>query len=85
MLQQEKADDYVIATGESNTLQDFVAAVFADQGLDWKVHVISDPTLLRPSEIMVSRGDASKAAKDLGWRARYRMSDVARMMSEVQE
>jgi len=80
MLQQESADDYVIASGETNTLQDFVSAVFEAQGLDWNEHVISDSTLLRPSEIMVSRGDASKAARILGWGARYRMRDVARMM-----
>lgn len=80
MLQQERADDYVIATGESNTLQDFVSAVFETQGLDWREHVISDPTLIRPSEIMVSRGDALKAARVLGWGARYRMRDVAGMM-----
>ncbi len=82
MLQQDSADDYVIASGETNTLQDFVAAVFETQGLDWREHVMSDPTLIRPSEIMVSRGDASKAARVLGWCARYRMRDVARMMVE---
>ncbi len=82
MLQQDRADDYVIATGETNTLQDFVAAVFETQGLDWREHVISDPTLIRPSEIMVSQGDASKAARVLGWSAHYRMRDVARMMVE---
>lgn len=80
MLQQDKADDYVIATGETNTLENFVAAVFETKGLDWHDHVISDPTLIRPSEIMVSRGDASKATRVLGWNARYRMRDVARMM-----
>lgn len=80
MLQQSRADDYVIATGESNTLQYFSAAVFAALGLDWQDHVLSDPELLRPSEIMVSRGDASKAARILGWSARYRMSDVVECM-----
>jgi GDPmannose 4,6-dehydratase len=80
MLQQDKADDYVIATGETNTLQDFIAAVFETLGLDWREHVISDPELLRPSEIMVSLGDASKATRILGWRAHYWMRDVARMM-----
>ena len=80
MLQQEKPDDFVIATGETNTLEDFVTAVFETQGLDWHEHVICDPTLLRPSEILVSRGDASKAARVLGWVARFKMRDVARMM-----
>ena len=82
MLQRDKADDYVIATGETNTLEDFVAAVFETQGLDWHDHVMSDPTLIRPSEIMVSCGDASKAARELGWCAHFRMRDVARMMIE---
>lgn len=80
MLQQEQADDFVIASGETNTLEDFVAAVFEAQGLDWHDHVISDSALIRPSEIMVSCGDASKAAEVLGWSAHYRMRDVARMM-----
>ena len=82
MLQQESADDYVIATGETNTLLDFAAAVMEAKGLNWREHVISDATLIRPSEIMVSRGDASKADRVLGWVARYRMRDVASMMVE---
>lgn len=80
MLQQEQAADFVIASGETNTLEDFVAAVFEARGLDWHDHVISDSALIRPSEIMVSRGDASKAARVLGWSAHYRMRDVAQMM-----
>jgi len=80
MLQQEIANDFVIATGESNKLEDFVAAGFQAVGLDWREHVINDPALFRPSEIMISRGDASKAFRVLGWCARYRMRDVVRMM-----
>ena len=80
ILQQDKPDDFVIATGETNTLEDFVAEVFRTVGLDWREHVVSDPTLLRPSEIMASRGNADKAAKVLGWRARFRMRDVVRLM-----
>ena len=82
MLQQDTSDDYVIATGETNTLQEFIAAVFEKKGLDWRDHVTTDPLLIRPSEIMVSRGDASKAARVLGWNARCRMRDVAGMMME---
>ncbi|MDA8429804.1 MAG: GDP-mannose 4,6-dehydratase [Geobacteraceae bacterium] len=82
MLQQEKADDYVIATGETSTLEDFVAETFSTVGLEWKDHVISDSSLLRPSEIMVSCGDASKAANVLGWQAGFRMRDVVKMMVE---
>jgi len=80
MLQQEKPDDFVIATGETNTLEEFVAEAFGNIGLDWREHVISDPSLLRPSEIMVSRGKAEKASTLLGWRANNKMRDVVRLM-----
>lgn len=80
MLQQENADDYVIATGETHTLETFVAESFNCVGLDWHDHVISDPSLLRPSEIMVSRANPSKALKILGWQAANRMPDVVRMI-----
>lgn len=80
MLQQDRADDFVIATGETNSLEDFVAAAFHCVGLDWREHVISDQSLLRPSEIMVSRGNAGKSAIILGWEAKNRMRDVVRLM-----
>jgi GDPmannose 4,6-dehydratase len=82
ILQQEKADDFVIATGETNRLEDFVAEVFRCVGLDWRDHVESDPSLLRPSEIMISRANPEKSSQILGWQATYRMKDVARMMVE---
>jgi len=84
MLQQETAEDYVIATGERNTLENFVAEAFGYFDLDWHDHVISDSTLLRPSEIMVSCGDPVKAWHRLGWQAAYKMRDVVRMMVEAQ-
>jgi GDPmannose 4,6-dehydratase len=80
MLQQDSPEDHVIATGETNTLEDFVAATFAQLGLDWRKHVSTDPSLLRPSEIMVSRGNPDRAATVLGWRAENRMQDVIRIM-----
>jgi len=80
MLQQPEADDYVIATGETHTLADFVAEAFRCNGLDWQEHVESDPSLLRPSEIMVGSGNPAKAAEKLGWRAKYKMHDVVRML-----
>jgi GDPmannose 4,6-dehydratase len=76
MLQQPEPEDFVIATGESNTLQDFVATVFEALHLDWHDHVISDASLLRPSEIMVSRGNPSLALQKLGWQATLKMRDV---------
>lgn len=85
MLQQDEPRDFVIATGETNTLQDFVVDVFSQLGLDWQEHVSTDPSLLRPSEIMVSRGNPLKAEKELGWKAQYRMHDVIRMMIEAEQ
>jgi GDPmannose 4,6-dehydratase len=83
ILQQEKPDDFVIATGETNTLEEFVAEAFGCVGLDWQEHVISDPDLLRPSEIMISRGNPGKAATVLNWQARFHMRDVVREMSKA--
>lgn len=80
MLQQPDPDDYVIATGETNTLEAFVLEAFGGVGLDWSEYVISDPSLLRPSEIMVSRGNPAKAKSFLGWSPKYRMRDVVSMM-----
>jgi GDPmannose 4,6-dehydratase len=86
MLQQTSPGDYVIATGETNTLEDFIVETFSQLGLDWKDHVATDPSLLRPSEIMVSRGNPEKALKELGWRAQQRMRDViGTMISAEQE
>ncbi len=82
MLQQPSPDDYVIATGESNPLKDFVVEAFNQAGLDWLDHVISDPTLLRPTELMVGRANPAKALNQLGWAARSKMRDVARLMVE---
>jgi GDPmannose 4,6-dehydratase len=82
MLQQEKPDDYVIATGESHSLEDFVTAAFAQVGLDWREHVSIDPGLFRPTEIAVSRGNPEKSRRVLGWQARHRMADVVRMMCQ---
>ena len=84
MLQQDEPQDFVVATGETHTLEQFVAAVFDYCGLDWNDHVEIDPALYRPSEIREGRGDASKAANMLGWRATMKMTDVARAMVEAE-
>ena len=80
MLQIDKPEDFVIATGESNSLEDFVASAFSEVGLDWHQHVVQDPTLFRPSEIRHSRGNAEKARTMLGWVAHMKMRDVVREM-----
>jgi GDPmannose 4,6-dehydratase len=84
MLQQTDPEDYVIATGQSSKLADFVAQVFATLGLDWQQHVAIDESLFRPTEILSNRGNPAKAAEKMGWKANYCMSDVARMMVEAQ-
>lgn len=70
MLQLDKPDDYVIATGITHTLQDFLAQVFVRLDMNWQDHVDADPTLYRPSDIVYSAGDPAKAAQVLGWRAK---------------
>lgn len=80
MLQQGNPDDYVVATGETHMLQDFVVKTFRCLDIDWREHIISNQALLRPSEIMVSRANPEKANRLLKWQAKYRMQDVARMM-----
>jgi GDPmannose 4,6-dehydratase len=83
MLQQEVPEDFVIATGQTRKLQDFVATAFDAVGLDWREHTTIDQTLFRPTEIMVGQGDASKAAEKLGWKPKYKMAEVVRMMVQA--
>jgi GDPmannose 4,6-dehydratase len=80
ILQQPKPDDFVVATGSTFSLQDFVQAAFAEVGLDWRKHVEFDNMLQRPSEVMCNRGDATKARAQLHWAPTYAMLDVVRMM-----
>ena len=83
MLQLDTLEDFVIATGQTTSLEDFVREVFASLGLDWRKHVVRDPALTRPSEILSGQADTSHATAQLGWTARSRMKDVARMMVEA--
>ena len=82
MLQQDDPGDYVIATGESYSLADFVAQAFECLGLDWQDHVVTDTSLYRPTDIAWGGGNPKLAEGKLGWRAKYKMSDVVRMMVE---
>ncbi|MFO7986500.1 MAG: GDP-mannose 4,6-dehydratase [Desulfatiglandaceae bacterium] len=84
MLQQKDPDDYVIATGETNRLADFVQEAFAAVGLEWKAHVESNDALYRPTDILTAKANPQKAARRLEWKARYKMRDVARMMVEAE-
>ena len=80
MLQQEKPEDLVIATGVAHSLEEFVDATFTALGLNWRDHVRTDASLFRPSEIRSGFGDASKAAARLGWKARTLMPEVVQRM-----
>ena len=82
MLQQDKADDYVIATGESYTVAQFLDAAFEAHGLDWREFVEFDPRYLRPTEVDHLQGDASKARRDLGWEPKVGFTELVRMMVE---
>ena len=83
MLQQDEPDDYVLATGEAHSVQDFVVAAFEHAGLDWERHVRFDDRYLRPTEVATLSGDASKAEAGLGWRASVQMDELARIMVEA--
>jgi len=80
MLQQPTADDYVVATGESHTVRDLVEVGFGCVGLDWRQHVREDPALLRPAEVELLVGDASKARRILGWAPRVSFRELVEMM-----
>ena len=83
MLQQEKPDDYVIATGETHTIRDFLDAAFGHAGLDWQKHVEIDPRYYRPAEVELLIGDASKAKRQLGWEPKTKFADLARLMVDA--
>lgn len=84
MLQQEQPDDFVIATGETKSLEQFVNAAFSHVGLDWQQHVVTDSGLFRPTDLAISRANPSKAWNKLGWRAQHKMVDVVRMMMDAE-
>ncbi|HEX7190203.1 MAG TPA: GDP-mannose 4,6-dehydratase [Thermoanaerobaculia bacterium] len=80
MLQQERPDDYVIATGEAHTLEELVAAAFGAAGLDWHDHVDIDRTLFRTSDIRYSRGNPAKARRVLGWEPKTRFEELVTLL-----
>ena len=84
MLQRPVPDDFVIATGETRSLEEFVHATFARVGLDARDHLDLDPRLLRPADITQSRGDPSKASRLLGWRAATRLEGIIDRLLEAQ-
>lgn len=83
MLQSDTPDDYVLATGGAFSVRDFVAAAFEHAGLDWEQHVRFDERYLRPTEVDALVGDASKAARELGWTATIQADELARIMVDA--
>jgi len=83
MLQQDKPDDYVIATGETHSVREFLDEVFGYLGLDWHKYVEIDPRYLRPSEVDCLMGDASKAKRVLKWEPKVTFKELARLMTDA--
>jgi GDPmannose 4,6-dehydratase len=84
MLQAETPEDFVIATGQSYSLEQFVQQAFSQLGLSWRDHVEMSDALLRPTDITTGKGNPGKAERVLGWKAQYRMPEVVSMMLQAE-
>jgi len=82
-LQKEKADDYVFATGEAHSIRDLAALAFGSLGLDWTAYVEVAPSLIRPDEPMLLRGDSAKARRELGWAPTCRFAELISIMTQA--
>jgi GDPmannose 4,6-dehydratase len=83
MLQQDEGDDYVLGTGETHTVREFVETAFSHVGLDWKEHVRHDPRYERPAEVDLLIGDASKAREALGWEPKVKFKELVQIMVDA--
>jgi GDPmannose 4,6-dehydratase len=83
MLQQKQPDDYVVATGETHSVQEFVALAFEHAGLDWKKYVVIDKIFYRPAEVNLLIGNPAKAKKTLGWSPRVHFNDLVKIMVDA--
>lgn len=83
MLQEDTAQDYVIATGETHSVRDVVELAFSHAGLRWEDHVVTDPALTRPAEVDILQGDWEKARSELGWRPEVSFEELIRMMVDA--
>jgi len=83
MLQQSKADDYVVASGETHSVRELCQIAFSHAGLDWQEHVVVDPALVRPAEVDLLIGDASKARRVLGWAGKHSFRQLIEMMVDA--
>jgi GDPmannose 4,6-dehydratase len=83
MLQQHDPDDYVVATGQCHSVREFLEEAFGYLDLDWEQHVKFDPRYLRPTEVNLLQGDATKARTILAWRPKVLMPELCRMMIDA--
>jgi GDPmannose 4,6-dehydratase len=83
MLQQDKPDDYIIATGETCSLEDFIQYTFKYLNLDWEKNVIVDESLFRPTDLTFGGGNPTNAKNQLGWEAKYKVQDIVSMMVDA--
>src|SRR5216110_2669255 len=83
MLQQDRPDDYVVASGETHSVRELCEIAFGHAGLDWQKHVVVDPTLVRPAEVDLLIGDAAKARRVLGWAPKHSFRDLIEMMVDA--
>jgi GDPmannose 4,6-dehydratase len=83
MLQQDRADDFVISTGESHSVRELVEVAFGHVGLDWQKHVRLDPKFLRPAEVDHLIGDSTKARTTLGWKPDVDFPGLVKMMVDA--
>ena len=83
MLQQDKPDDYVIATNETHTIREFLEVSFGRVGLDWQKYVEFDPRYVRPAEVDLLIGDPAKAKKQLGWEPKTTFKELAEIMTDA--
>lgn len=83
MMQLDKPDDFVVATGEAHSVREFVECAFGYAGLNWEKHVEIDPRYFRPTEVDILQGDASKAERVLGWKPEVRFEELVRIMVDA--
>jgi GDPmannose 4,6-dehydratase len=82
MLQQDQADDYVVGTGETHTVEEFVRIAFDHVGLDWRQHVVIDPKFFRPAEVDLLHSDPNKARR-MGWGCEVSFEQLVKMMVDA--
>jgi len=83
MLQQDQPDDYVVATGETHSIRDFLDLAFSHVGLSWEKYVEIDPRYYRPAEVDLLMGDARKARRQLGWEPKTKFADLVKLMVDA--